>query len=431
MEVFQQEEIQDCLNMLSRAENPLEAVSAWGKLDKKHEDLSAIIALPNYKSSFVPTAVKKHTMKRHEYSVPYFSSEQLYFLDNELLSTMFTSGRGKFEIDHTLMFDSNIATYINNLVRGESLGTVHNKFIMFIDSILHDDLNFDYTFYMVENIKKVYRHITDSNLSKLNLWRLLNKEFRQNMVALKIFGSIDCKEYKKTCNPKPRLSYLQAAREAVNSCHIFYGTDTSQKKVSSILLLQKVLLLKLIGIVRIQLSSSKNAKNKMREYFKFIEDVAGVYCDREAIIAHKYFSDRSSINFFGKVHKGCRKIRLLKRLDNLAWDMVVPRLMEDLMISLSNKNRYFVPAFLTSDVKLRELLNLYPVKGIVFHREKRWFTPLPEINTYEYFKQHGCSDEIEYLHNEQTKFERLQKRPTQANIHTLIRHEYKSFRSLI
>lgn len=431
MEVFQQEEVQACMEMLSRAEDPSDTLLAWARLNKKHEYLSAMIALPSYKRSFIPASVKKYTIKPHDYLVPYFSSEKLYFLSDELISKTFASGHCKFEIDYTLMFDSNIATHINTLVRGRSLGAVHEKFIALIDNILYDDLNFDYLFYMVENIKNVYRKISDNNPSKLSFWRSLNRGFRQNMVSLKIFGSVDCKEYKKTSNPKPQLSYSQATRDAIEACYNFYASNDGKKNILNFLLLQRVLLLHIIGMVRIQLSSDKNEKNKMKEYCKYIQEVVGVYFDREAIIAHKYFTNRNSVKFFGKVHKGCSKVMLLRRLDNIAWDMLAPRFMENLIISLTSQGKYFVPMFLTFDVKLRELLSLYPVKGVIFHRGKRAFSPLPEINTHDYFKQHGCLEELEYLHSEQVRSERLQRRPTQSNIYALIRREYKLLRSVI
>lgn len=53
------------------------------------------------------------------------------------------------------MFDINIVFYVNKIVRGEFLGNFYFKVVVLVDDILYDDINFDYFFYMVENVKNV------------------------------------------------------------------------------------------------------------------------------------------------------------------------------------------------------------------------------------------------------------------------------------
>ncbi len=431
MEEFDQEDVRACIYMLSKAETPSEAVLAWTILQKRNQGLSAMVSLNGHERLAIPASVKKYMAQPNNYLVPYFSSEKIYFLDDELLSGMFTEGEFKFHVDYTLMFDTNVATYVNKLIRGEPLGDIQSRFITLVDDILHDDLNFDHLFYMVENVKNVIRQVEHSNASKLNFWRSLDKNFRKNMVSLQLFRSIDCKEYKRTSNPKPQFSYRKAARNAVDFCYDFYVSEVGKDHILNFVLLQRMILLQLIGMVKIQLSSGKNAKSKMSEYFKYVHAVVGAYFDREAIIAHKYFSDRNSIGILEKIKKGCSKVQLLKRLDNIAWDMAAPRFMEKLIIT-PGEGRYFIPMFLTFDSNLRELLGHYLVKGVVFNRGSGSFAPVPEINTKDYFKQHGCLDEIEYLYSQPVRSERLSRaKPTRLSIHKLIRREYKTLRNII
>lgn len=431
MEEFDQEEVRACIYMLSKAETPSEAVLAWTILQKRHQGLSAMVALNGHESLVMPASVKKYMARPNNYLVPYFSSERMYFLDDELLSGMFTEGEFKFHVDYTLMFDTNVATYVNKLIRGEPLGDLQSRFITLVDDILHDDLNFDHLFYMAENVKNVIQQVERSNTSKLNFWRSLDRNFRKNMVSLQLFRSIDCKAYKRTSNPKPQFSYREAARNAVNFCYDFYISEVGKDHILNFVLLQRLILLQLIGMVRIQLSSRKNAKNKMSEYFRYIHEVVGAYFDREAIIAHKYFSDRNSLGILEKIKKGCSKVRLLKRLDNIAWDMAAPRFMEKLIITPS-QGRYFIPMFLTFDSNLRELLSHYLVKGVVFNRERGSFAPVPKINTKEYFEQHGCLDDIEHLYSQPVRSERLSRtKPTRLSIHKLIRREYETLRMMV
>lgn len=74
----------------------------------------------------------------------------------------------------------------------------------------------------------------------------------------------------------------------------------------------------------------------------------------------------------------------------------------------------------------------YPVKGVMFNKQTGSFTPIPEINTRDYFKQYGCQDDIDHLYSEPVRSERLSReRPTRLSIHRLIRREYRTLRSLI
>ena len=156
MNEFDQEEVKSCMYALSKAGDPSDSVFAWTLLQRKHPGLSAMVALDNYDKAVMPPWLRKYSAQPNNYLVPYFSTEKMYFLDDELLSEMFSSDEEfKFRIDYTLMFDTNIATYVNKLVRGESLGNIQSRVVALVDDILHDDLNFDHLFYMAENVKNV------------------------------------------------------------------------------------------------------------------------------------------------------------------------------------------------------------------------------------------------------------------------------------
>lgn len=432
MNEFNQEEVKSCLYALSKAGDPSDSVFAWTLLQRKHPGLSAMVALDNYDKAVMPPWLRKYSAKPNNYLVPYFSTEKMYFLDDELLSEMFSSEKEfKFRIDYTLMFDTNIATYVNKLVRGESLGNIQSRVVALVDDILHDDLNFDHLFYMAENVKNVLPQLERNNTSKILFWRSLEKGFRRNLVSLQVFRSIDCKEYKRTSNPRPQFTYRQAARHAIDFTYDFYASEVGKDHILNFVLVQKMILLQLIGMVRIQLSSGKSARHKMSEYFKYVHEVVGAYFDRETIIAHKYFNDRKTLAMLEKIKKGSRKMGLLKKLDNIAWDMAAPRFMEKLILA-GGEGRYFIPMFLTFDAGLRELLAHYPVKGVMFNKKTGSFAPIPEINTRDYFKQHGCQDEIDHLYSEPVRSERLSReKPTRLSIHRLIRREYRTLRCLI
>lgn len=434
MKAFEHQEVQLCASILAKAKTPDDALIAWSCMQAQHPDLVGIVCLDFYKRSALPWSVKKYTNTPLNYLVPYFESEHIYFLEDDLLRDMIGSGVVNFGIDYTLMLDTNIASYINKLVRGEPLGGMQNKIIPLIDEILYDDLNFDSLFYMVENVKNVINLIGKEHKSKISFWRSLDKDFRSNLVSLQIFISIDCKEYKRTSNPKTILTYRNATRRAINCAFDFYATEIGKAHMLDFVLVQRLVLLQLIGMVKIQLSSNRSASNKMADYFNYIHEVVGAYFDRESIIAHKYFLDRNSIGILNKMQKGMPLFGLLKKLDNIAWDMTAPRFMEKLIISMTTagEGRYFIPMFVSFDNKLRELFSLFPVKGAIYSKLERGLIPLPKINTLEYFQSHGCGDYIEHLHSEALKMERMSRpKPTRLSVHRCIKREYRELRKII
>lgn len=423
-------EVKQCMYELSKAETPTDAVLAWAVLQQQHPNLAAMVSLSDYKKQAVPFSINKYTHSKG-YLIPYFSNENIYFLDDALLKGMFSSNEFKFGIDYSLMFDTNIATYINKLVRGESLGNIHSKFIPLIDDILHDDLNFDHLFYMTENVKEIIKQIEFNSATEFIFWKSLDKNFRKSLVSLQVFRSIDTKEYKRTSNPRPQVTYRQAVRNAVAFSYDFYASEVGKEQILNFVLVQRMILLQLIGIVKIQLSSAKHAKVKMKEYFKYVHEVVGAYFDREAIIAHKYFQDRNNVKALEKIKRGGNRAGLLKRLDNIAWDMAAPRFMEKLITHVG-EGRYFIPMFLTFDSNLKELLSHYPVKGVIFNKEQGSFAPIPAINTREHFTQHDCLEELDYLYSAPIRSERLSReKPTRLSINKLIRREYRSLIKLI
>lgn len=187
-------------------------------------------------------------------------------------------------------------------------------------------------------------------------------------------------------------------------------------------------------MVNIQLSSNKNAKNKMAEYFAFVNEVVGIFFERESIIAHQYFLDRKKVSILEKFHKGMPKDRLLKKLDNIAWDMAAPRFMENTIPSMSKtgNGRYFIPMFVSFDVKLKELLSLYPIKGAIYSKTSGKLIPIPTINTFLYFEKNDCSKNLEYFFSDSVK-ETREKKPlhSRTSVHECIKHEYEKLRHTV
>lgn len=425
MELFEQEEFYECATRFSVAESPLDVATSWLALKGKFQELSGVIHLDDYDRVVLPECIRKYTKEPFDYLVPYFKSERLYFIDDDMLEAIFHKGKVYFPIDYTVMFDTNIASYINRLVRGESIGNVQGEFLRLVDELLRDDLNFDFLFYLVENIKTIMKKADFASKSKLGFWLSLDKSFRENLCSLHLFASIDCQEYKKTLNPKFTVSHRQAVRNAINAAYGFYFEN--KHTLDDFMLLQRNLLLNLIGMVRVQEESNKNERNKMKVYLQFMHESVGMYMDREAIIAHKYFSSRNNLPILKEVHKRCETHKLLKKLDNIAWDMAAPRIMEQLIpLGMGSDGHYFVPMFLSFDKNLKKMLKMHPIKGAIYNRDTSDIVPFPDVNSGEYFTENKLEKEINWICGEELKLER-RKRPrhTRGTVHKSIIKEYR------
>ncbi|AZF48250.1 MULTISPECIES: hypothetical protein [unclassified Pseudomonas] len=421
--------LQEVAYLLSKAQSASEVDQIWMLAGLK-ENMTVIIALEEYKRANIPTAVKKYAKGKDSVLVPYFSGGEVYFLNSAILLSYFERGRADFKIDYSLMFDTNMASYVDALMRGRPLKSMHNRVISFVDDILSDDLNFDYFYYMAENVKEVKNIHQCPTASPLAFWRTLSKAFRRNLVSLQLFRSIDCAEYRRSSNPKPRFTHWEAARRAITFSHSYYASKEGRERALSFVLMQRVILLQVIGIVKIQLSSNKSAKYKISEFFDYVNDVVGVYLDREAIVAHKYFVEPRLIKMLEKIKRGPKiPRRLLKKLDNIAWDMAAPRYMETLIMS-QGEGDFFIPMFISFDGGLKQLMNAYQVKGVVFDNRRGGLIPLPLINTEEYFEAHGCADALLKI-GEQKKARSDKLPPNRHDLHQLIKREYAALRKLL
>lgn len=347
MSAYNQEYFQDCASILSDSDSPNDVLKAWLSLKGMHPELSAITGLARYERELVPRKRIIDSPVYKKYLVHYFTKNNLYFISDEIIKDTIKKNEIKIPVDYTLAFDTNLSSYIKTIIQGGSLGKDQGEIIRLLDQLLVDDVNFDHLFYLTENTKQVYlkAHLLKKDATPLEFWKKLNKKFRWNLVSLELFRSVDCKKYKTSpSGPESIFSFPVAVRNCVKYTYEFYATEHGKLRTEKTLRFQRTILLCLIAMYRIQFSSKKGAKKKIEEYFDFVQNTVGVYFDREAIIAHKYFTDRQSIPFLNQVNVGVMPKFFLKKIDNIAWDMAVPRFMEEL-INSGGEAEFMAPFF--------------------------------------------------------------------------------------
>ncbi|WP_085494627.1 hypothetical protein [Paenibacillus aquistagni] len=106
------ERIKQGLYSLSIATNASEVVEAWVMMGESTEDKSSIISLDNYHKSVYPTELNKLINNIDSHFIPYFETDKLYFIDDELLIETVKNGEKDttFGLDYSIMLDTNYAS---------------------------------------------------------------------------------------------------------------------------------------------------------------------------------------------------------------------------------------------------------------------------------------------------------------------------------
>lgn len=426
MTLIDTSELEELAYGLSKAKTPSDMLGSWLPLARKNKNLRAMSCLAEHDRPSVPPAMLQLPPGIKKFLIPYFEHERIYFLSDDIIFSMLTGKEVKIPVDYTICFDTNFASYVGTIVRGGDLKNEHENVISILDFIIYRNLNFDHLFYLLENTKQVDFSKTYSN--GFSFWKSLRKDFRWNLVALELFRHVDCEYYKKTLSPVSQINFREAVRNAVENTYKYYASPAGVVGGKSAVENQRITLLILIKILLIQFKSKKKERAKLKELLDFMHNEIGGYFDRETVIAVMYFMERESVPFLQVVNEGGRQIRLLKKLDNLAWDMNSARFLEKLMAGKGDGD-FFIPYFLTLDSKLRNLYQLYTVKSAIFDDNTGSIVPVPCVETTEFFEQNNLMKVVGYYFSDEAKESRREKGELDSTeVFKMIKSEYRSLR---
>ncbi|SHN73298.1 hypothetical protein SAMN04487896_3183 [Paenibacillus sp. ov031] len=407
---------------LSQASEPNELFEAWASMNTS-DDTRAVLSLDNYHKSSYPIGIKKLIESENSHFIPYFSSDKLYFVENDLIKEMIMNGSNDttFKVDYSIMLDTNYASYIDNFVTNTGWSTMNNEVFQSIDVLIRGGYHYDYLFYMIENYKNSFK--LDEELDE-SIRMDKRAKLYKNLVSLELFKSIDQKQY----IDNGTISYGISETEAfLLADRIFNGTFNANgiKEMMSLFKnLHQSMTLLLIGILIHKFENKVSVPKKIDKLFRFINDDLGIYYEREVVVAHQYFLNSKNVNMLNKINKGMNTEKLFRLIENIAWDFSVPRIME-YFLKLGGEGRFFIPFFLTNDFNLRQLLSLFKIKGVLFDKTGDLFVPLPVFNTNDYFKKHECNVEIYFTDDFKLDREAVYQRNVKEDF-SIIKEKFKT-----
>jgi hypothetical protein len=231
--------------MLSAARTPQELAFIQSRLSTNLYGISAIVSLATHESGkfmYLPFSFPSSLYQGKILS--YFRHRYFYIIHHALIQLP------RLAIDYTITFDTNSASYVCSIVKNLSLDKLRPEVKSTFHNILVNNLNFDAFFYFIENIKIAIPIIQSIRKSErdtpLKFWKLLDREFRWNIVCLKLFQNVDCNYYRDNGKFKFAISFIKAVRLSVDFAYSFYAHYENRHLVNELLQYHRLTLLQLL-----------------------------------------------------------------------------------------------------------------------------------------------------------------------------------------
>lgn len=383
------------------ADEPQKLMVLWNKFEELSRDYQLIAAIDNYNKNIVyPINLTKVINEENTDFVPYFRNDNIFALDTNIMHSMTNNLNLQIPFDHSVMLDTNYTSYIKGFLKERNKpNQLNDSTSKTLDTLLKNRFNYDNTFYLIEN----YNNLFSSGDESFTIQNKDHITLYENLYYVELFKSIDEETYIKHNSIKYTISENEARQNVDQIIRLFYS-GTYKEELKIFIEMHRNMTLFLVGIWQIQFSSKANAKNKMKKLFDYVVNKVGIYYEREMVIAYKYFENSKAVPMLNKINKGRKNVEnveLLEKVENIAWDFLVPRIME-FHINVNKDRSNFIPFFLSHDKKLKELMGMFKIKGVLLHKQTREFIPFSNLDTTRFFKERGLLKELDSFNIEET-----------------------------
>lgn len=379
--MYTNEDFKQFINIASQVENQKDIDIAFSKIYKKYPKTRFAISLKNHEEYFSSVSDIRFLNGKRAVS-PFLESNSVYFISDNIYENMYLGGKHNLVLDSSITLDTNFASYISSFINRKNISN-YKEVINIINQLLQKNVNFDYLYYLAENYKLVF-DIVKKNHDIDSFWEEINPHMRENLTCLKLFESINREEFKLNLNTTPTLSRKQAEDEAKDLAYEFYYVTHISliEQIKKRFYTTKIMLYKTIDL---KFSSNKSAKNKTKLLIEFMMETLGVYASRDLYMSVKYFNNQNNIPILNKLNKSKNfdSQSFKKKVDNISWDLMIPRFIE--VIASYEKNAdFYIPFFLTFDTHLKKILDSYKAKIFIYENDKVSLTIIPtwEISSY-------------------------------------------------
>lgn len=282
----------------------------------------------------------------------YFYGSGILFYSDESYKTILAKGKYEIPIEYSLSLDSNIAERFRVWENGGNLAQDEEKFENLIRFIKENNFNFDYSFFIIENLKTAMK---EENQRPYNTIRAL-KRFDSYQ-----FDNLDF----NLKNPKFNENRESSGKKAAEILYRFSSSEEVLLKLEH----QKTLYLMMLKAVIIQQNSKINLNQKLSELMKYSIKAIGKFPKTEIYFGWKLFKYGSRFRFFDPISNLNEKS--LSKIKGMSWDLFSQRHQETLA-SKSFTSEFYIPFFASFDNRLIELSKASPIRALIIdERDKR------------------------------------------------------------
>jgi hypothetical protein len=281
------------------------------------------------------------------------SKRRIFVLDKDTCSEMLECGESYFKIDTCIALDTQAVSYIEKIFDNK-VTSVPDEYKSFVDILLGEDVNYDYSLYMIENINKL-------NTQKARI------ETYKNLMACERFKFLDIQKYRLngtifcTKTEEELLSIVDQRFYFMNNMvHTNEGKPLWDKYYAIYAILLKT--------CSIEFSTKKGIKYKILGLLDFVNNELGFFCERELAVCYLYLKHNTCMaRFFKKIQPNSKDI--LKNLKGMAWDLAHLRHLEHNMAIIRPENvRYSLYSLMTFDNGLKDVVNAFPIDRFAINK---------------------------------------------------------------
>lgn len=256
------------------------------------------------------------------------------------------SGVSKIRVSNRLNFDVNLSTHIKNLFFNKKC-----------DASLYD---------LIHDIKKNKMQISIGPTIFENSYNQSGmNSIKKSYETLLAFSMLDRNSYDSIKNGN--FDSNPISQDYVFADNI-WGVMRKSKNENNDLEKHKILFCLLSKMYLLKWDNT--SRNKEIELLNFALDDLNVYCENELFFCMKYLENDKNIKpFFDKVQPNSKNT--IKKIENIAWDFLHIRLMENsLAVQLNENNVYYLYYFATADKALHNIIKYNPINRIALYDSK-------------------------------------------------------------
>lgn len=290
-----------------------------------------------------------------------FADRKLFFIDEMTVAEMQT-GRAQVAVDWSIGLDTQTVSYLEPYIAGRA--KVPANFSDVFSYLARPDINVNPTPYMMENYHRM-GHGTKEDREKI----------RSKFLAYEVLRTLDRRHFMESKEIRSELGSQKIDERTKRLVSKLIKDSRTKQHGASLLFMVRCFCALLLKMAIIQISGQqRSTEDKLMEFLQFCDRSLAAMWIRETIVALHYFERGQKLLFFGRVQK-CRP-GTVETIRGMAWDLWHVRRMDLEAASPPRANaRYFIPAFLTCDAGLIEVIDLCPMRAIAVGETGRG--PLP------------------------------------------------------